>query len=514
MAQTPSLSLEGTTAQQFATFILELRKTFAHPGSFASQIPALIIEDSRRPNNWLDIVLRTGEQAARLKLRRDSLYFVGFRDDAEGGTWYELNSGFQQIPASTLVGIDGTYSTLERAAGESRSSINLGRAALIKSVNQLATLRDPRKAKGDMANSLLVVIQMICESIRFQSISGFLVSKWLTDTAATRELIQHENAWGTLSEALIHANQDPDLEAFRLRVPNLFGIENAVGVTYILGILRHRALPGPSSNLRATTVPWGKYPPGRALVEVISVAIDKINGKNPGHLYGKIVAVDALGFQDLYNTDKKSADTIYPGQLISLLNQSSAVVASDSFTLRIDLWDKDPENADTNILKHNIVWDPSNITNTYDVVTIEPVSGDHGAGIVKYMVLSNAAEAKVEIILDNGGGNGDESTNIYGDITAHTGANDFVIFKREADGSASVKPGTAIPINKSSFAVPVGKPLQIEFSLLDHDAKSSDEPFLKGKVGFDIDLKKPISKVTTKRIPLAYGQILVKVKWF
>ncbi|KAK5636136.1 hypothetical protein RRF57_011848 [Xylaria bambusicola] len=130
MAEPPSFYITGSTGGSYQNFIRELRRLFAHPGRFAHNVPALIEEDDNRADNLIEVVLRTETHAVRLSLRRDNLYLVGFRDDTPGSTWFELDSGRQQIGGSTSVRIRDNYGALEGAAGigpQTRLAVILGR---------------------------------------------------------------------------------------------------------------------------------------------------------------------------------------------------------------------------------------------------------------------------------------------------------------------------------------------------------------------------------------------------
>lgn len=216
--QTPTYKVRAF-AEEYQRFIQQLRRILAHPGSFARGVPVLVEQDDARLNNLVEIVLSTDSQAVRLSLRRDNLYLIGFRDDRVGspGPWYEINSDRQRITGSIPVGFGGDYGALEGAAGladRRRLAVALWQEPLTYAVNQLATVRDLSSNRAATAKSLLVVIQMICESTRFQWISNYLTTNWLVRPDPNRPdqipslMISYETSWGTLSEALIHADQE------------------------------------------------------------------------------------------------------------------------------------------------------------------------------------------------------------------------------------------------------------------------------------------------------------------
>ncbi|CAL5444454.1 unnamed protein product [Camellia sinensis] len=77
------------------------------------------------------------------------------------------------IPESTFLGYNGSYNALECIFGQGMSDITLGLTALTNVVNDLAT---STIAFANCARSLIIVIQMICELIRFSRIPNLLAA--------------------------------------------------------------------------------------------------------------------------------------------------------------------------------------------------------------------------------------------------------------------------------------------------------------------------------------------------
>ncbi|KAI0133218.1 ribosome-inactivating protein [Hypoxylon sp. NC0597] len=148
-----------------------VRTTFGEPGSFVRNRPVLPPQ-SAVPSTWIEVVLRTSTNRLRLRIRRDNLYLDGFRNDVDGAQWFEIGIDTRPhlIAGSTFVGFDGSYGALERAAGvgdQTRLAVALGQTPLTDAVRQLSELRDPVPAANRTATaySLLVVIQMVCQSV-------------------------------------------------------------------------------------------------------------------------------------------------------------------------------------------------------------------------------------------------------------------------------------------------------------------------------------------------------------
>lgn len=510
----PTLNVDNHK-EEYQSFITGLRTTFGNPGTFVRNRPVLP-RQSTTPTSWIDVVLRTGDVRLRLRLRRDNLYLDGFRNEASGSTWYEIGNdrNTHLIAGSTFTGFDGSYAALERAAGigdQTRLATVLGQTQLQNSIQQLAALTNPSANRTQTASSLLVVVQMICESIRLQWISDYLTEHWTTSGNTPRTMIDYETSWGTLSEALIHAEQDPDPQHFRLPANNL-GITNAAGVAAALGILLYRALPGSSRQTRelaATAVPWGDYPQGRPMVEVYWVRVERIDGEDPGECYGMVWAGDSIGAQDIFNVIRDYAQSVEPGARINLTGpKGRCLLASDEWSLQFDLWDRDYDaSPDDKIAQEKITWSPYALDNTYDKAIGRRVDGEYGWVTLNYEVLSNAAQAFIEVIIVNG--DGEDPSDIYGTVRTNNGHGDCYLLDLPKEGRRQTAQGAALRLDRNAVAVPMGGELKVSAELWDWDSLSADDEVAKGSVNFTVDLMKS----TSATIKGDSGEISVRVTW-
>ncbi|OTA86523.1 hypothetical protein M434DRAFT_15816 [Hypoxylon sp. CO27-5] len=511
--QTPTLNVESHK-DEYQSFISGLRTTFGEPGSFIRNRPVLPPQ-ATVPSTWIEVVLRTSSNRLRLRIRRDNLYLDGFRNDVDGAQWFEIGIDTRPhlIAGSRFVGFDGSYGALERAAGvgdQTRLAVALGQTPLTNAVRQLSELRDPVPAANRTATaySLLVAIQMVCESVRLQWISDYLTDNWTSSINTPTAMIDYETSWGTLSEALIHAEQDPDPQHFRLPTNNL-GITNAASVAAVLGILLYRTVPGSSRPRRDAASPWSDYPIGRALVQVFWIRIENIDGENPGELYGKVYAEDAMGSQWLFYRERDCYQEVGPGGTVEFMGPSRAILATDPFAINLDLWDRDADaSPDDKIAQEVIEWNPYDVTNRYDQIIARRVDGQYGWATVVYMVMSNAAEARIEIIMNNG--DDEDPANVYGSIAARSGAGDVTLFYKPKSDRIDIRPGAAIPLNQYAVAVPMDKGFRIYATLYDWDSLSADDEIANGTAEFAIDLWKS----TSATIRGKSGEITVRVSWY
>ncbi|RWA03453.1 hypothetical protein EKO27_g11651 [Xylaria grammica] len=184
------------------------------------------------------------------------------------------------------------------------------------------------------------------------------------------------------------------------------------------------------------------------------------------------------------------------------------IEAADSFAFIVNLKDYDYVSSDDNIAKGTIIRDAYNIANEYDKAITETIKGASGAVTLHHIVLSDAAQALVEVILIKG--DGEDPANVYGHITAYNEHGDSDIFRKpDSDSYIDVSPNTPIPLSRSATTMPMTGALTINALLYNYDSISSDNEIANGK-----DVFKPaIGKSESQSIRGAYGEISVRVTW-
>ncbi|WOH04184.1 hypothetical protein DCAR_0623593 [Daucus carota subsp. sativus] len=153
-----------------------------------------------------EVVMGTNTNQVTFLFRRQDLYLEAYQ---RGGseTWYEFREKNQKehaVKGSEFLPFSGSYSGThgleENAANRDRSGrvmqgsfdrsrIPLGRYALRDAVNTLAT----SDAQNERARSLIVIIEMISESLRFEQIEIYILTNWYTGAIPTTELVVLEN---------------------------------------------------------------------------------------------------------------------------------------------------------------------------------------------------------------------------------------------------------------------------------------------------------------------------------
>ncbi|GMQ09686.1 hypothetical protein CsSME_00052970 [Camellia sinensis var. sinensis] len=114
------------------------------------------------------------------------------------------------------------------------NNISLGLTALTNAVNDLAT---STISFADLARSLIIVIQMICESIRFTRIKDLLAATFSSNSSLPPPdwMLVLVRGWRDHFAAFLRANADPN-NFFWLPQPNNMTIGPALNVVAVLGI--------------------------------------------------------------------------------------------------------------------------------------------------------------------------------------------------------------------------------------------------------------------------------------
>ena len=195
----------------YKKFIEDLRNNKKLGKTFSHNIPVLAPQE-KTPTRWFHVVLKTDEKEITLSIRCDNLYLECYQM-GKAGAWMEFGSDTKKPPSPSFLGFDGDYLDLEKAAGidnskSSRNSISLGQQALKGAVNALANSSTERQVRG---RSLIIVIRMICESIRFPRISNHIAKNFKNGFEPESWMSDLENSWSPLSADLLLLDASVDL---------------------------------------------------------------------------------------------------------------------------------------------------------------------------------------------------------------------------------------------------------------------------------------------------------------
>ncbi|EOY12706.1 Uncharacterized protein TCM_031232 [Theobroma cacao] len=482
----------------YQTFIQSLRSIL----SYSTSHDINVLMPQTQPLSWLDIRLTSGDSTIILRIDKRNLYVRGYSRD-DGATFWEFKDT-SLIPGSRTLTYTGSYVkgiTLIKVADVNRQTLPLGLSNLRTAILDLARNEDPtdNDALKDCARALLLLTQMIAESIRFQLITDHIVTNWYNSAPLTLQLVELQQGFGDFSSAV----QRADLPYWTNNTPlpnvpnpNEFNIWTIGQAIAALGILLY--VPRTSSrkkrqvdvdvgnahNADITAVPNADTNVSyvRTLVSIEYVRVNNIDGENPGDLYGMVKVKDFWGLHTV-----------------------------DVFVINVSLWDHDSLSPDDEIAQGDIVWEPrnENLTFTnYDKRLEEVVYGENGNVTVGYSVVRQALNATIEVLLING--DNESPADVYGTIKASQdlggSSTSLTLFEKSSDKCVKVRPYHSIPLTRSVVVAPISSGLTVMTDLWDYDTVSSDDQIAKGSVHFDAMVGNQ-----TKSIYGEYGEVQVSI---
>jgi hypothetical protein len=203
---------------------------------------------------------------------------------------------------------------------------------------------------------------------------------------------------------------------------------------------------------------------------------------------------------------------VIPGGNVELKGPLRSISAADTCLIDLSLSDYDPTvfNKDDEIIKQQILWNVYDPFNKYDEAQQTIITGKYGRGLISYVVLRDAAEAVIEVVLHSGH-DGKKPADVYGSITASNGIRDSEdrpftshLFKRSPNDKQHVD--GIITLLRTSMAVPQNKELVIHVDLNDHDHEIAN-----GSVAF----KPLITQSANDHISGKHGnKIEVRITWY
>lgn len=505
----------------YKDFIRRLRQELGDRNRFSHNLP-LLPPQQNPPTSWFDLVITTQSRRVRFRLRRDNLYIDGYQEATTPtpGQWYEFSNRREAhlISGSRFLGFSGSYTSLQSVAGRERNRVGVGQSALVTSVNNLATSND----RAVRARALIVVTQMFSEALRFTSISEHIWTNYNGDAPLPESLIALENGWGAISGALLHADVSP-AGPFRLTSDNNdMGIGDVPTAIAHVGLLLARCVVAEQvvwhghdisgrDEAGSTQPAAAKHLMGRPLVEIFAVKVKNIDGETPGDLYGRISVTDALKSQVLYSVPRNEHQSIGPNDDVPLTGPSRSISAADDFKVDFDLMDQDFDpSPDDQVSRGRVTFHVYDPFNEFDKVIENTIWGKYGHVAMNYVIMSNAAEAMVEVILING--DDEHPADVYGTINAKTPHGQRKMFGRSAGGRVRTNPGEKVWLTRPAIAVPLDGKLVLDIDLKDHDRLpdiSPDDQIALGTVEW---VPQP-GHSDKKRVKAAHGEIEVRVTW-
>ncbi|GMY38563.1 60 kDa jasmonate-induced protein [Fagus crenata] len=328
------------STRNYKQFIESLRRRVG--GTFSHGLP--VLPDQNLTTQRFHIVLENNDNEMTLSIRRENLYLVGYKTKYST-SWLELGKDMidppspHQILVSTFLDFSGHYQDLKRAVQvKSRNEIALRKESLIG-------------AAYNLLNSIKLKAFMSGRTRNF--FSGFISGNWMVDL---------EVCWGHISCDLLSLDMKHN-HKFQVHFYHDKKISTAQEVTTILGVLLFK-LDKFQSMVNAERTQ--KQP----LAEVL-VQINKSDMSGPLFLYSTVKVDNRLGSQ-IFTTEKRRNAM---GKYFLRTTQARSIYASNGVLITIDL---------------------SYCTKS------KGVYGGDGSVTIRYIVFSDAVEATVEVIVENG----------------------------------------------------------------------------------------------------------------
>ncbi|KAF5383882.1 hypothetical protein D9757_007413 [Collybiopsis confluens] len=474
-----------------------------------------------------DLPLIAGDDSILLRIRRDNLYVIGYQRNAEG-PWYELFdrpdreqevtdrrlirvNGANSIPlpfSSNYIGLVGYVEGMG-----SIEELQVGGSSMFTAVRDLAQIANPdttnHQNRQKVARAILCLIVMIAEATRLNPIRQTVLDNWWTG-ARLGERGRLVNAWSNACNDVRACQPQPGASGSPVqRRPWNFPADRDYvtslnrGVV-MLGIML--ALVPPSTLTRvkrsiANPMTTNLYPEGRRLFNIFSVVVNDIDGQNPGNLYGSINVIDNAGTQSIWTRTRTDYVSIRPKENIVLEGPSRPLYAANDLAIELDLWSHNP--SDVQIANGWITFTPRGSATDYDILKTEEVKTAAGSVSVKYMAISDALHAEVEIILIDAPSQ--DINNLHGDIDVYVGESGKISFFHKVKGEGvDTETGDAITLSRGVIAVPTSEIMFIEASLY---AQSFE--IAKGVIEFEPSYNtSQHSSISGNR-----GRIMVRVSW-
>ncbi|OAA53370.1 hypothetical protein ISF_08851 [Cordyceps fumosorosea ARSEF 2679] len=245
---------------------------------------------------------------------------------------------------------------------------------------------------------------------------------------------------------------------------------------------------------------------GRQLAEIFWVRINNIDDENPGDLYGTIQATDSIGKQDIYNRERSDYESITPGQIAHLTGPAQRSISAESgFVLEFKLTDKDADASPDDEISFGEFVDKGDVL---DQLQNKTVTGAYGSATANYVVMGNAAQADIDVILING--DDENPADVYGKVIATTKYGKRDLFNKDSKSYVELKPGDKVPLERKVMAVAMDDKLVTDVDLWDHDADLSPNDSIAGAIVTWV----PEPGTSMKQgIRGRYGEAEIRVTW-
>jgi len=236
----------------YGAFIAAVRKQVTKYCTVRTGVLQSVLPPEKKvPELWFYTELKTKTSSIKLAIRMDNLYLVGFRTPA--GVWWEFGKegGTHLLDDNPRwLGFGDKYKDLIGDNG--LETVAMGRQEMTGAVNYLAkktmTLEEEEQLlqaaaadpQADAKNSLVKLVIMVCEGLRFWTVSrkvdeGFNNKQEVKLTAMQGKQVQK---WDRISKAIFFQwAKDPDAEIDEMKE---LGIKNKNEAAKIVALVKYQ----------------------------------------------------------------------------------------------------------------------------------------------------------------------------------------------------------------------------------------------------------------------------------
>lgn len=249
----------------YGSFIASVRKDVIKYCTDKKDIFQPVLPPEKKvPELWFYTQLKTKTSSITLAIRMDNLYLVGFRTPA--GVWWEFgkNGDTHLLDDNPRwLGFGGRYQDL--IGNKGLETVTMGRAEMTRAVNDLAKkttmtleeeellmLQDAGLAaaadpQADLKSKLAKLVVMVCEGVRFITVSGTVEAGFNKQQGVTISEMQGKQVqkWDRISKAAFAWAKNPTAV---IRDMQELGINNKNDAARIVALVKNQ----PTATTSAT----------------------------------------------------------------------------------------------------------------------------------------------------------------------------------------------------------------------------------------------------------------------
>ncbi|PFH56310.1 hypothetical protein XA68_16750 [Ophiocordyceps unilateralis] len=115
-------------------------------------------------------------------------------------------------------------------------------------------------------------------------------------------------------------------------------------------------------------------------------------------LYGSIVSTDLFGNDNVYYRSRADYQNKGPGDWLGI-RPWRVIEAATNFSIVAHVWNKNVIYSESPVGYGRVEWEPENRSSELNAIKVIDLDADNGLAMMRYLVMSNAVSARVEVHL-------------------------------------------------------------------------------------------------------------------